>query len=79
MLREDIVAAVTEGKFSIYPVTHVDEGIEILTGVAAGEKLDDGRYPEGTINGLAVAKLIAMSKKQKKYSSKPDNDKNPEE
>jgi len=79
MLREDIVAAVTEGKFSIYPVTHVDEGIEILTGVPAGEKLDDGRYPEGTINGLAVAKLIAMSEKQKKYSSKPDNDKTPEE
>ena len=79
MLREDIVAAVSEGKFSIYPVTHVDEGIEILTGVAAGEKLDDGSYPEGTINGLAVAKLIAMSEKQKKYFSRPDNDKNPEE
>ena len=77
MLREDVVDAVRERKFFIYPVTHVDEGIEILTGIPAGKQLEDGSYPEETINGLAVARLKAMAESQKKYSETKSN--NPEE
>ncbi len=78
MLREDIVAAVRENRFCIYPVAHVDEGIEILTGIPAGKLLQDGSYPEGTVNRLAVEKLKAMAESQKKRSEGFDND-NPEE
>ena len=78
MLRNDVVEAVEEQNFFIYPVTHIDEGIEILTGVSAGERLEDGSYPEGTINGLAVEQLKSMTEKQKQLSENTNN-KNPEE
>jgi len=50
MLREDVVKAVHEGQFHIYEVKTIDEGIEILTGIPAGEKQTDGAYPEDTVN-----------------------------
>jgi lon-related putative ATP-dependent protease len=50
MLRRDVVNAVSEGKFHIYAVSTIDEGIEILTGVPAGEKSDQNIFPEGTVN-----------------------------
>lgn len=78
MLRDDVVNAVKENKFSIYPVKHVDEGIEILTGVPAGIQLENGGYPEETINGLAVQKLKSMAEKQKKQSENSSNN-NPKE
>jgi len=57
MLREDVVEAVREGKFHIYAVSRVEEGIELLTGVPAGEADKDGEYPEGTIYARVRAKL----------------------
>jgi len=56
-LRDEIIEAVKEGKFHIWAVKTIDEGIEILTGVKAGKKKKDGTYPEGTINCLAYNKL----------------------
>lgn len=50
MLREDLVDAVAAGQFHIYPVATIDEGIAILTGLPAGERGPDGRFPEGTVN-----------------------------
>lgn len=50
MLREDILTAVDEGKFSIYAVDHVDDGIEILTGKKAGTADKNDKYPKGTVN-----------------------------
>lgn len=61
MLREDVVEAVREGKFHIYPVSTVDEGIEILTGVPAGEPQEDGTYPEGTVNGAVQRRLQELA------------------
>ena len=46
MLRPDVVQAVKDGKFHIYAVNNIDEGIEVLTGVPAGERDPDGHYPE---------------------------------
>lgn len=57
MLRQDIVDACREGLFRIYPVSTIDEGIEILTGVPAGERGADGKYPENTVNGRVQARL----------------------
>jgi hypothetical protein len=69
MLDEEVVDAVSEGKFHIYSATTIDEGIEILTGVPAGEKQDDGKYPEGTINYLVDKKLKEMAEKLKEFGS----------
>lgn len=50
MLNEEILSAVDEGKFHIYAVDNVDDGIEILTGVKAGKLDKNGLYPKGTVN-----------------------------
>jgi len=61
MLREDVVEAVKDGKFHIYPVETIDEGIEVLTGVPAGEANDAGEYPEDSINYLVQKRLDEMA------------------
>ncbi len=50
MLRHDVVDAVAAGTFHIYAVSTIDEGIEVLTGIPAGEKTDQNAFPEGTVN-----------------------------
>lgn len=57
MLRADIVQAVEEGKFTIYAIDTVDDGIEILTGVKAGKADNNGNYPKGTVNYLVEESL----------------------
>jgi lon-related putative ATP-dependent protease len=72
MLREEVVQAVKEGKFHIYPVSTIEEGIEILTGTKAGEKNDEGKYPEETIHYLVNKKLKEFSKSSKDKKNKKD-------
>jgi len=50
MLREDVLDSVREGRFNIYEVSSVNDAVEILTGLVAGERQDDGAYPENTVN-----------------------------
>jgi len=50
MLRDDVVEAVSQGKFHVYPVRTIDEGIALLTGHEAGARSPDGTYAEGTVN-----------------------------
>ncbi|MFP4345163.1 MAG: Lon protease family protein [Anaerolineales bacterium] len=69
MLRDDVVAAVERGDFHIYPVKTVDEGIEILTGVPAGERDEEGNYPEGSINYKVEQRLEALAQKRQNFSS----------
>ena len=57
MLRQDVVDACKEGKFHIYPVSTIDEGIEILTGLPAGKRAADGSYPPDSINGKVQERL----------------------
>lgn len=57
MLREDVVEACAQGKFAIYPIDTVDEGMTLLTGCAAGARDATGHYPEGTINNRVETKL----------------------
>jgi len=57
MLRQDVIEACRNGAFAIYPIRHVDEGISLLTGLSAGERGDDGRFPEDSLNRRVEDKL----------------------
>jgi predicted ATP-dependent protease len=60
MLRQDVIDAVAEGNFHIFPVSTIDEGIALLTGREAGEPDEDGVYPEGTVNRAVADRLAEM-------------------
>lgn len=62
VLRREVIDAVEGGKFHIYAVSTIDEGIEVLTGVEAGELNDDGEYPEGTVHSLVERRLGEMAR-----------------
>jgi predicted ATP-dependent protease len=68
MLRSDVVQAVREQKFRICAVSSIDEGIEVLTGVPAGERGVDGHYPEESINGRVEKKLRQFSEQLKQVT-----------
>ncbi|MGA2882743.1 MAG: ATP-binding protein [Bryobacteraceae bacterium] len=64
MLRREVVDAVQVGKFRIYAVETIDEGIEILTGVPAGERDASGKFPEGSVNQKVESRLIELAEKR---------------
>ena len=72
MLREDVVDAVAAGKFNIFAVETIDQGIEILTGIGAGEADERGDYPENSVNGRVVARINQLAEKQRAFSSPPN-------
>jgi ATP-dependent Lon protease len=74
MLRKDVVEAVQKGKFHIYPVKTIDQGIEILTGKKAGVRKADGTYPKGTINNLVDQKLRDLAEGLKNFGAKDENE-----
>jgi lon-related putative ATP-dependent protease len=67
MLRKDIIEAVAQGKFHIYPVRTVDEGIEILTGVAAGNRNESGSYPPESVNGRVDRRLRELAEQMEQF------------
>ena len=69
MLKEEVIDAVKASHFSIYSVKTIDEGIEVLTGVKAGQRRPDGSFEEGTINYLVDKQLREMADKIKEYPS----------
>lgn len=56
-LNDDVIKAVEDGTFHIYPICSIDEGIEVLTGMKAGKLLDTGEYEKNSINYLVHKKL----------------------
>jgi lon-related putative ATP-dependent protease len=70
MLRQDVVDAVEAGDFAVYPVSSVDEGIELLTGITAGERDADGRFPDVSINGRVEARLVEYSERMRDFGSR---------
>jgi lon-related putative ATP-dependent protease len=70
MLRADVRQAVEDGQFRIYPVRTVDEGIEILTGTPAGERQQDGTYPEESVHGRVMARLEEIAENLKPKDEK---------
>ena len=69
MLREDVVAACREGKFRIFSVAEVDQAIELLTGIPAGEPDEQGTVPEGSVNYLVATQLADMSALRQAYGN----------
>jgi predicted ATP-dependent protease len=67
MLREDILDAVAAGKFHIWPVAKIEQGIEILTGHAAGQKKSDGKFEEGTVFALMDKRMREMARTLKEF------------
>lgn len=67
-LSDEVQEAVANGKFHVYPVSSIDEGIEILTGVESGELDENGHYPEGSINYLVSEKLKKYAQNSAKYN-----------
>ncbi len=68
MLREDVVAAVREGRFAIHAIKNVDEGIQLLTGLEAGDKGWDGRFAADTVNGRAEARLKTFAERARTFA-----------
>jgi ATP-dependent Lon protease len=75
MLRHDVVEAAKKREFHIYPVETVDQGIEILTGTAAGRRGKSGTFQKGTINRLVEDALVNLAENSKSFSAreKPAN------
>jgi predicted ATP-dependent protease len=71
MLRDDVIESVRAGRFHIYAVNSVDEAMELLTGLAAGERQPDGAYPEGSVNALVDARLREMGEAMRRFGRKP--------
>jgi predicted ATP-dependent protease len=66
MLRKDVVEACAAGRFAVYAVSTIDQGIEILTGVPAGVADETGAYPIGTVNravALRLARLASVARR----------------
>ena len=73
MLRRDVVEAAEAGQFHVYAVDTIDQGIEILTGVPAGERDEDGRYAEGSINRMVEDRLAEFAEKRRAFSKQDDD------
>ncbi|MEM0448421.1 MAG: AAA family ATPase [Methanomassiliicoccales archaeon] len=67
MLKEEVLEAIREGMFHVWAVRTVDEGIELLTGVRAGSRREDGTFEPNTINYLVQKRLEEMAEKVKEY------------
>ena len=74
MLRRDVVGAVAAGKFHVYPVSAIDEGIEILTGIEAGAAGENGTFEEGTVNALVDAELRRLAQGWKAFQEKAEKE-----
>ncbi|HEX6385501.1 MAG TPA: ATP-binding protein [Anaerolineae bacterium] len=74
MLHEDVVTAVCQGKFHVWPINHIDEGIELLTGIPAGRCDEHGNYPEGTVHHMVQQRLFELARELNKFGEDDDGD-----
>lgn len=68
MLKEEVVEAVGRGDFHVYPVATIDEGIEVLTGITAGQRLPEGSFEPGSINDRVQSRLISLAEKFRDFT-----------
>jgi len=67
MLKNSVIDAVQAGQFVIYAIDRIEEGIEILTGMPAGERGSDGHYPAGTLFGQVDVRLGAYAEGLRRF------------
>jgi hypothetical protein len=75
MLHHCVVEAVRRGRFAIHAVSTIDEGIEILTGIKAGTRDEDGKFPDGTIGARVEAKLLTLAESRKAFAADGESSK----
>ncbi len=68
MLKEEVVEAVKAGNFHIYPVNTIDEGIEVLTGLKAGQRLEDGSFEPDSINDRVQKRLTTLAERLRDFT-----------
>ena len=73
MLRRDVVDAVADKRFAVYPVEHVDQALERLTGLPAGERGADGQFPDGTISRRVCDRLLQFADWRRSFARKEEN------
>jgi lon-related putative ATP-dependent protease len=71
MLRKDVIEAVAQGTFHIWPIDTIDQGIALLTGREAGSRGDDGTFPPQSINGLVEARLTGYAAAARHFARPP--------
>lgn len=69
MLRRDVIDACAAGRFAIYPVATIDQGIALLTGLPAGARTADGSYPTGSVNARVEDRLRAFASIRRSFTS----------
>jgi hypothetical protein len=67
MLRADVVEAAEKGLFHVWPIATVDEAVELLTGLPAGERDASGRYPEGSVNRRVDDRIGAFAERARNF------------
>jgi lon-related putative ATP-dependent protease len=75
MLRQDVIDAVARGQFHVFPLETIDQGIEVITGVAAGERDRSGHFPDGSINGRVEARLLELAEKRRAFGAPEKSEK----
>lgn len=71
MLRRDVVEQCSAGRFGIYPIATIDEGISLLSGLEAGRRNADGSYPEGSVNRRVEDRLRAFANIRRSFERQP--------
>lgn len=72
MLKQEVVEAVEKGLFNIYAIENVDQGLELLSGLEAGELQKDGTFPQGSFNALVLAKLELFNERMRSEKDQED-------
>ena len=68
MLDDEVVEAVRDGRFHVWAVRTIDEGIELLTGRPAGRRRADGSYPEGSVHALVAARIAGYAQQLRAFT-----------
>jgi predicted ATP-dependent protease len=74
MLRRDVVEAVEDEMFNVWPVEHVDQALERLCGRPAGQRDGEGSFPKGSINRLARDRLAELAGHRQSFSRGKDRE-----
>jgi hypothetical protein len=79
MVRQDVAEAAERGEFSVFPVVDVDEAIELLTGIPAGRRDEQGAFPEGSINRRVESRFIELAEIGRDFAESSEGEENPSE
>jgi lon-related putative ATP-dependent protease len=75
MLRREVVEAVEAGSFQVYPVDHVDQALSLFTGLAAGERDENGEFPAASLNHRICERLVELAEQRRSFNKGPANEK----